>query len=128
MWNAAAEVLQSVPHQIPSLYQSLLSGLDPVGAVPAPVYDSPSKPMSPVAAAVGPAARSDDDATTSAAAAIQPSRRGGRRPDRRAGTRRRAERCRNTKLFPLAVHDRPDRLQDDPEIEHDRALRDVLDI
>ena len=33
MWKSPAEALNKLPHQIPSLYQSLLWGFSPVGAL-----------------------------------------------------------------------------------------------
>ena len=40
-------------HQAPSLYQSLLSGLDPLGEPDEPSNDWPSHPMSPFGAGIG---------------------------------------------------------------------------
>ena len=40
-------------HQAPSLYQSLLSGLDPLGEPEEPSKDWPSHPMSPFGAGTG---------------------------------------------------------------------------
>src|SRR5689334_18494357 len=128
MWNAADEVLHRLPHQIPSLNQSLLSGLEPVGADPAPVKDGPSNPMSPVAATAGAAAIRTEVATTSDAIRSAPARRTDL-PTGRARLARRRAGCDTIKtLLPRAIHHGSDRLQDDPEIEPCRPLRNVFDV
>src|SRR5687767_8973306 len=50
MWKSALAVSHMLAHQEPSFHQSLLSGLEPVGAEPEPTDEGPSKPMSPGAA------------------------------------------------------------------------------
>src|ERR671921_1259773 len=47
MWNSSVEVLNMEPHQMPSLYQSLLWGFSPVGASTEAALNEPSRyPMS----------------------------------------------------------------------------------
>ena len=50
MVNALAELVYMLAHQKPSLNQTLLSGLVPVGSAPEPLNDGPAWPTSPGAA------------------------------------------------------------------------------
>jgi hypothetical protein len=76
MWNVELAACHRVPHHIPSLNQSLLSGFDPLGAAPAPAKDGPGTPISPVSADVA-AGRSDSNSAAKMKATI-PRRRGAR--------------------------------------------------
>ena len=42
MWKSALAVSHMLAHQNPSFHQSLLSGLEPVGAEPEPADEGPS--------------------------------------------------------------------------------------
>src|SRR3954464_13858255 len=53
MWKSVLAASYRTAHHVPSLYQSLLSGLDSVGSVTAVPYVGPRYPTSPAAADAG---------------------------------------------------------------------------